>query len=322
MHMKSWFHKRPSGRDFHEELESHLAMRAEYDGTDPSGARRRLGNALQTQEEMRRVWIAPFWDTLTQDARFTWRSWRRNPGFALTAILILAAGLGASTALFSALDRILFRSLPYPKADRLVSVGLLLPGSDNEVMPDRGYLDQWKPATPSFESVASVLTSGGPCDVTEQQPERLSCARVEANLLHVLGRSVAAGRDFSAQDDLRGAPRVALIRYDFWMRRFGGDRKTIGSTLNLDGQPVSIVGVLPADFEMPQGNADVLFPQQLGPGPVQGTRWLMVVGRLKPGVTPRQAEAATRPLLARVLQPIQSGNVRLTFPDIKEDRWR
>src|SRR5580704_3880536 len=323
MGLKNWFRKRPSGGDLHEELESHLAMRAEYDGTDPSVARRRLGNVLQTQEEMRRVWIAPLWDTLAQDATFTWRSWRRNPGFALTAILILAAGLGASTALFSALDRILFRSLPYPNADRLVSVGLLMPGSAVEVMPDRGYLDLWRPAPPPFESVASVLASGGPCDVTEQQPERLNCGRVEANLLRVLGRNVAAGRDFTAEDDVRGAPRVALIRYDLWMRRFGADRNTIGRTLNLDGQPVFIVGVLPPDFEMPQGNPDVLLPEQLGPlAPMQSGRWFMVVGRLKSNVTPKQAEAATRPLMARMLQPIQDGNARLVFPQLSEDRWR
>jgi hypothetical protein len=99
MGLKNWFRKGPSDGDMREEIESHLAMRAEHDGTehdsiDPFAARRRFGNALHTQEEMRHVWIAPFWDTLLQDARFTWRSWRRNPGFALTAILTLALGLG------------------------------------------------------------------------------------------------------------------------------------------------------------------------------------------------------------------------------------
>ena len=106
-----------------EELEAHVAMRAEHDRVDEAAARRRLGNMLHTRESMRRVWIAEWWDALRQDAHFTWRSWRRRPAFALAAILVLALGLGASTALFAALDRVLFRPLPYADPDRLVSVG-------------------------------------------------------------------------------------------------------------------------------------------------------------------------------------------------------
>ena len=99
-----WFRRRPSDDDMREELEAHVAMRAEHDGVDARAARRRLGNVLQTREAMRRVWIAAWWDALRQDAHYTWRSWRRRPGFALGAILVLALGLGASTALFAALD--------------------------------------------------------------------------------------------------------------------------------------------------------------------------------------------------------------------------
>ncbi len=297
MDLKNWFRKRPSGVDMREEIESHLAMRAEHDGSDPSAARRRFGNALYTQEQVRRVWIAPFWDTLSQDARFTWRSWRRNPGFALTAILTLALGLGASTALFSALDRILFRGLSYPHADRLVSVGVIGPASPTEIMPEQVYWERFHPTPAPFESVTTILASGRPCDVTEQPAERLSCARVEANLLRVLGRSVLAGRDFTAQDDVRGAPRVALLRYGLWVRRFGKDPNAIGRTLNLDGQPVSIVGILPPDFEPPEGSADVFLPQQLFP--VIEPRFLLwTIARLQPNATVQQAEAAAQPLMA------------------------
>ncbi len=310
MGLKNWFGKRPSDDDIRKELESHLTMRAEHDGTDPSAARRRFGNALHTQEEIRHVWIAPFWDTLMQDARFTWRSWGRNPGFAVMAILTLALGLGASTALFSALDRILFRSLPYPHADRLVSVGILLPGSPREIMPDRGYRELWHPSPAPFEGVTTILGTGGPCDVTEQPAERLSCARVEANLLRVLGLSVFAGRDFIAQDDVPGAPRAALIRYGLWVRRFGADRAAIGRTLNLDGQSVSIVGILPPDFEPPAGSADVFLPQQVLPGPEQlGTRYLWAIARLRPNVSVQQAEAAAQPLMAGLLANVPQ-NVR------------
>jgi putative ABC transport system permease protein len=284
MGLKNWFRKRPTGGNMREEIESHLAMRAEHDATghdsiDASAARRRFGNVLHAQEEMRHVWIAPFWDTLSQDARFTWRSWRRNPGFAVTAILTLALGLGASTALFSALDRILFRGLPYPHADRLVSVGIVLPDSSMETVPDHEYSDLFHPAPAPFESATTILDSGDPCDVTEQPAERLSCARVEANLLRVLGRSVFAGRDFTSQDDVRGAPRVALIRYGLWVKRFGADRNAIGRSLNLDGHPVSIVGILPPDFEPPEGSADVFLPQQLFPLP-ELRFWLRTIARM------------------------------------------
>jgi predicted permease len=295
MDLKNWFRKRPSGDELRDEIESHIAMRAEHDGSDPSAARRRFGNTLYTQEEVRHVWIAPFWDTLLQDAHFTWRSWRRNPGFAVTAIVTLALGLGASTALFSALDRILFRGLPYPHADRLVSVGIVLPDSSMETVPDHEYWELFHPAPAPFESATTILSSGRSCDVTEQPAERLSCARVEANLLRVLGRSVLAGRDFTAQDDVRGAPRVALLRYGLWVRRFGADRNAIGRTLNLDGQPVLIVGILPPDFEPPEGSADVFLPQQLFPVP-EPRFWLRSIARLQPNATVQQAEAAAQPL--------------------------
>jgi hypothetical protein len=138
MDLKGWF-RRPR-TDVREELEAHLAMRAEYDASDTNAARKRFGNVLHTQEDMRRVWVPPLWDAFVQDARYTGRSWRRSPGFAAAAVLVLALGLGASTALFSALDRILFRGLPYPDADRLVSVGLTAPLDSNEFLlgSDRG----------------------------------------------------------------------------------------------------------------------------------------------------------------------------------------
>ena len=150
MGLTRWFRRRPSDDEMREELEAHIAMRAEHDRVDEAAARRRLGNLLQTREAMRRVWIAEWWDALRQDAHFTWRSWRRRPAFALAAILVLALGLGSSTALFAALDRALFRPLPYADPDRLVSVGLLKAVSGQaapiETMMDKAYVQLWDPA--------------------------------------------------------------------------------------------------------------------------------------------------------------------------------
>src|SRR5262245_59098232 len=154
MDMKGrWFRRRPSDDEMREELESHMAMRAEHDGVDAAAAQRRFGNVLHTREEMRRVWIARWLDALQQDAHYTWRSWRRRPAFALAAILVLALGLGASMALFAALDRVLFRPFPYADSDRLVSVGRitvpLVYETQTESFVDTFYLPDWsKPPAP------------------------------------------------------------------------------------------------------------------------------------------------------------------------------
>src|SRR5688572_12489053 len=166
------FRKRPSDDEMREELEAHVAMRAEHDRVDEAAARRRLGNTLRTRERMRRIWIAHWWDALRQDAHFTWRSWRRRPAFAIAAILVLALGLGASTALFAALDRALFRPLPYADPDRLVSVGLLMPGpgpTPFETMMDKPYVQLWDPAPAPFAAVTAMGGTLG-CTIGEAQP--------------------------------------------------------------------------------------------------------------------------------------------------------
>jgi putative ABC transport system permease protein len=294
-----WFRRRPSDDEMRQELETHVAMRAAHDGVDEAAARRRLGNVLQTRESMRRVWIAEWWDALRQDAHFTWRSWRRQPGFALGAVLVLALGLGTSTAMFSALDRILFRPLPYGDADRLVNVGMTFPalsgGPGPVLLHASEYLERWKPAPEPFTAVTTTADAGRTCDVTEQQPERLLCAAVESNFLQTLGVRVALGRDFTPGDDVRGAPSVAIISHEVWTRRFGADPGVISRTLDLNGKRIPVIGVLPAGFAVPGGQADILQPQQ-SLGGFEGAL-LAAFGRLKPGVTPEQAEAAIAPIV-------------------------
>ena len=294
-----------------EELEAHVAMRAEHDRVDEAAARRRLGNLLHTRESMRRVWIAEWWDALRQDAHFTWRSWRRQPGFALAAILVLGLGLGASSAMFSALDRILFRPLPYGDADRLVNVGMTFPatgGHSPVLLHSREYQERWKPAPAPFIAVTTTADVGNTCDVTEQQPERLLCAAVESNFLRTLGVRVALGRDFTPEDDVRGVPSVAIISHEVWVRRFGADPGAISRTLDLNGKRIPVIGVLPAGFAVPGGHSDILQPQQ----PYLFDRFdgalLAAFGRLKPGVTPEQAEAAIAPIIEATAQG--SGGVR------------
>ncbi|HEX5109115.1 MAG TPA: ABC transporter permease, partial [Vicinamibacterales bacterium] len=298
--MKNWFRRRPSDDEMREELDAHVAMRAEHDGADAAAARRRVGNMLQTREAMRRVWIAQWWDALRQDAWFTWRTWRRHPGFALGAIFVLALGLGASMALFAALDRVLFRPLPYADPDRLVSVGQvnvpLAYEGQTETVIDEFYVQQWEVPPPPFQSVTTILGGGGACQIAEERPEDLRCLRVEHNLLRVLGVQVALGRDFAPEDDVRGTPPVALISHGLWVRRFGADPGVVDRTLSLDGGQsllqARIIGVLPPGFEAPLDAADILLPAQMRP--VDATDRIVgsytALARLRADVTPERAK--------------------------------
>jgi predicted permease len=303
---RSWFRRRPSDDEMREELEAHVAMRAEHDRVDEAAARRRLGNLLHTRESMRRVWIAEWWDALRQDARFTGRSWRRHPAFALAAILVLGLGLGASTALFAALDRVLFRPLPYTDPDRLVSVGSVAISPDGslvaagmaESVVNTFYVQKWDAPPAPFQSVTAMvaLVPGiRNCQIAEGQPEGVRCDLVEHNFLRFLGVRVALGRDFAPEDDVREAPPVALIGHALWVRRFGADPGVIDRTVSLErGSSLlqaRIVGVLPPDFEMPFETADILLPAQMRPLDPKSlfSTSITVLARLRPDVTPDRA---------------------------------
>jgi predicted permease len=325
----TWFRKRPSDDEMREELEAHVAMRAEHDGVDEAAARRRLGNTLQTREAMRRVWIAQWWDELRQDTSFTWSSWRRQPGFAVAAILVLALGLGASTAVFAALDRVLFRPLPYTDPDRLVSVGALVyrggsPAFEgiSESLTSTFYVQEWDTLPGPFQSATAMAALVGllTCEFAEGEPEGLRCDLVEHNFLRVLGVRVALGRDFEPGDDVRGAPPVALISHTLWVRRFGADPGVVDRMLSLERASallrVRIIGVLPPDFEMPLESGDVLLPAHLRPiDPNSRARTsLTVLARLKPDETPDRARLMLQSRWPQV-------NFKPPPPDYREE-WR
>src|SRR5689334_7314453 len=146
-----------------------------------AAALRKLGNRTQVCEEVHRMNTISFLEDTARNVRLSLRTLRKNPGFALTAVLVLALGLGASTAMFSALDRILFRSLPYGDAARLVNLGMTFPaigGGSQVLLHSIGYHEHWKPAPEPFTAVTTIQDSDLTCDVTERHPERLICATV------------------------------------------------------------------------------------------------------------------------------------------------
>ena len=291
--------------ELNEEFRAHIAQHA--DALERSGlprpeaerqARIAFGSPAKAVETSREQ-LPTFWlETFLRDLRFALRMLAKNPAFTFVAVLTLALGIGATTAVFSVVDRVLFRSLPYPHDERLVSFGVKAPFEDSEFMLAPEYIVLRSQPVP-FESMTSLTPGGSDCDITEQNPARLSCALVEANFLSTFGIQPIVGRDFTREDDLPKAPRVALLSYALWRSRFGGDPKVPGKFVSLDGNPVEIIGVLPATFEMPTlAPADLLLPQALDVAALDRTHPQLVLrafARLKPAITIPQAAAALQP---------------------------
>jgi putative ABC transport system permease protein len=250
------------------------------------------------------MWFARQMEVLVQDLRYGMRGFRRARIFTTAAILAVALGVGPTTAVFSVVDRLLFRSLPYPDDERLVSFGMVAPIVSQEFMLGYDYLD-WREGQAPFESLGA-WSGETDCDLTETNPVRLRCARVDSHLLPTLGIQPVIGRNFTAQEDRPGAPKVALVSHGLWRSRLAGDASVVGKTMPLDGQPVMILGVLPPQFELPTlAPADVLVPLALDVEEQRTHRTAIVlwsIGRLKPGVTTAQASAALQPQLEKSLQ--------------------
>jgi len=246
-------------------------------------------------------------DILARDVRFAIRGFVRTPLFTLPALLALALGIGAGTAVFSVLDLILFRSLPYPQSDRLVSIGMVAPIVPQEFLLGYDYWD-WRESQSPFQSVGSWTAGVADCDLSDTNPVRLRCARIDSTLLPTLGIQPLAGRNFTRQEEAPNAPKTALISYGLWRGRFGGDTQVVGRTIPLDGQNVAVAGVLPPGFELPGlEKADILVPQLLDDPEQRARRSAIVVftvGRLKPDVTPEQAATALQALFDKSLQAV------------------
>lgn len=288
-----------------EELRFHMEAQIEANianGIPAHEARRQaaiaFGGVERAREECREQRPGYWLETLLQDVRYALRGFRRSPTFTITIVVTLMLGIGATTAVFSVVDRILFRSLPYGYADRLVSVGLIAPIMPQEFMLGGSYYD-WRDNQKPFEALTSE-TGVNACDLTEERPARLSCAGVEANFLPTLGVSPMLGRNFSTDEDRPNAPRVALLSYRLWKEHFGGDPGILDKLVSLDGKPARVVGVLPPSFEMPTLEAaDVLVPEALDEAAERKEApdtVMYAFARLKPEVSISQAKSLLRPV--------------------------
>jgi len=238
--------------------------------------------------------------TLWQDLRYGARMLLRNPGFTLIAVLTLALGIGANSAVFSVVNSILLRPLPYRDSDRLVTIGHSY-SKLNMIGPVSApaffdYRDQ----SAVFESAA--LFSGTNRNLTGQgEPERLSGQRVSASYFPTLGVQAILGRTFSPEEDQQGHHRVVALSYGLWQRRFGSDPAVLGRTLTLDGESYTVVGVMPASL---YGETEIWVPVALTPEEAALRQWnhLSMVARLKPGVSLQQAQTAMNTLADRLRQ--------------------
>jgi len=255
------------------------------------------------------LWLQPrrLEDEMFQDVRYGARMLVKNPGFTLIAVITLALGIGANTAIFSVVNAVLLRPLPYRGPDQLVKVwgSNARQGSQplTASLPD--YLD-WRGQNQIFEQMAAFSFVGGSGNlVGGDEPERVSGLRVSASLFPLLGAEAAIGRIFLTEDERDGAEPVIILSHRLWATRFGSDPKIIGQTVALSGRSFTVVGVMPAGFQHPGvggPNTDVWRP--LTPDANQmrrEARHLQVLARLKPGIEPGQAQEGMT-LLARSLE--------------------
>ncbi len=308
--MSAFFHKRPLDRELEEEVASHIAMATEENvrrGMTPEEARRqamvRFGGVEQAKERQRESRGLPGLDTVLQDLRYTVRSLSRDRGFATIAILILALGIGANVVVFSVVNTLLLRPLPFYQPDRLVWIA---PEHANGLSGSTYSVDAYedlRSMNRSYEDVTSYFAFSTPDNyklMGRGVPLPVTGMMVAGNFFHVLGVDAEVGRLFTAEESRKGGPAAVLLAYPFWQRQFGGDRSIVGKAIELDNKPVTVVGVLPESFDFgaafsPGSKVDILTPVMMDDIRFNGNT-LAIIGRLKPGVMVPQARAEAKTL--------------------------
>lgn len=315
------FRRKRKGSDFSAEIEAHIQIETERlrerglsEEDARAAARRAFGNVTQARERFFESGRWLFWDHLWQDLRFGLRMLAKNPGFTSIAVLALALGIGANTAMFSVIEAVLLRPLSYSNADQLVSVasmwergGVTTPYSCSP--PD--FFD-WRDQNRSFSSMFAfhmserALTGQG-------EAKRVRALVTTAGIFPTLQAHTIIGREFVAEENRKGANHVALLGYGFWQAEFGGLPDAVGKTIELDSEPFTIIGVMPRDFRFPLRGSDVYLPIGFDDKVMtqRGAHYLSVLGRLKPGVSLTQANDDLAVIMAEL---------RRLYPD-KDGKW-
>ena len=304
-----WEHNLTEELRFHLEKQMALYISA---GVSPEEARRQalleFGGVESVKEECREHRKTFLLETLCADLRYGLRMLRMNPAFTAIAVLTLALGIGANTAIFSVLDAVVLKPLPYPQADRLTLIWTEMKSAGQSRAPSSGPdLVDIRHRAKVLQDVGGIWVGSAAVTGTGE-PEQIKLGFTTSNFLALLGIPPAKGRLFSAQDELENAGPVVIITDGLWRRRFGGDKSIIGRSLIIDGRASTIVGVMPASFCLifpedasvpPDVQAWVPFGYDLSGAP-RDLNYLRVVGRLRPGVTLAQAREELHSIAAQL----------------------
>jgi len=318
---KFLFSKRASDEQMNAELRFHVEeLTEEYiaAGMPREEARRRarldFGGHEKLKEEVRDVYRIRFVDAILANLKSAFRFIRKSPTFSLTVILTFALAIGANSAVFSAIDAILLKPLPFPQADELVRVDQYDPKNPrplNLVAPAR--LEDWNRLNSTFQALTGYYTE----DVSESTaalPEKVTRAWVSPRFFQVWGVVPSAGREFTPDEEALNGPDAVLISDRFWRQRFNTDPHVMGKNLRLDGHVYPIVGVMPASFLFPNREADLWCPIPAGIsyGEPRENNWFTVIGRLKDGVKIEQARANLASVQAQLGQEFPKSDARLS----------
>jgi predicted permease len=310
------------------EISNHLeeAIRERIErGENPETARahalREFGNVTLIKEVTREMWSWAWLDRLWQDVRFGLRLLRKNPGFSLVAILTLALGIGATTAIFSVVYAVVLRPLPYENSERLVAIWTRTPQVPRLPMAAADHQDLKSQST-VFEDIAILrdtasynLTGDGP-------PEWLQASRIPANLFSLLRVEPQLGRGFTVEENHPGHDQVVILSHGIWQRRFGGDPNILGKTIRLENIGYTVVGVMGAKFQYPSRDVQIWTPLTINPADFQTRTGYthVAIGRLKPGVSVEQAQTEVNVIGARLAQqyPVKQ-NVHFDVNQLRTD---
>ena len=299
------FRRRQLHDELAEELREHVEEKTEQlmrlENLSRAEARqaalRAFGNPALVETRSREVWQWPRLESVLADLKLALRRLIKSPGFATTVLLTLAIGIGANTAVFSVVNSVLLKPLPYPESDRLVSLWLNAPGAaglasfQNGLPLSASMYFAFSENNRTFESLGVWIT--GKANVSgSAQPEEVNMVLVTGGVLEALGVPPLTGRELTAADQVPNGAKNVVLGYGYWQRRFGGDRSVIGRTMVIDSETRTIIGVMPRGFRIVDQDFDILTPfafernkQELSGFGYQG------IGRLKPGVTIPEANA-------------------------------
>ena len=298
-------------REIDDELAFHLAMREEKLrglGLAPDAARagayERFGDRSDVRDELltidrqfaREVRLMEWLESLWSDFQYALRTFRRMPTFTAVATITLALGIGATTAMFTLVNSILLRPLPYPDSERLVRIIQSYPEKGLETWGlNQTNIAMYRDRSTDFSSFAAYR-NGSVTLQTPSGPQRIQILRVTSELFRTIGVGPALGREFTAEEDAPGKNTQMILSDGMWRSRFGGDSSILGKAIDVDGQPIQIVGVMPASFAFPRPGIAAYMPMGLNPT----WRWGFFntgIARLKPGITPEHAERQTTKIM-------------------------